>query len=394
MSSSTHATDSSESSHRRPASTLLSPPPDTSVQAVSSYTPINALLLLMEYNGSNLPPPDWLFARHGLPAIFRDSFDGTAWWTLEQKTAIKAALDRWASPTYDHPLHPCSGYILPASTRATPAIQRDNRQRHTLRYFIDRLHYTTSTAGLILEEVDVSTHPSTVPFRAGPAGLDLHHFDVLHHSGHCTLALIAGMRKTWTRPRVDTAGRSVWQLLVEGKKLWILARPEKKEAMGRHFHDERTVRWSQFDTEDKAWLVDNRCLMVHQRAGDVLYIPQGWSHMCTHLSDTLTLQSNLIHSWDFASALSGLDFRRLSEEEVALYRAAHAVAIDAIAGLRWGVTEVEAMWKRKMQERRAGEAERERAMKEAEAARAAAAVKAAAERAEQAKQRKRRKKGG
>jgi hypothetical protein len=97
--------------------------------------------------------------------------------------------------------------------------------------------------------------------------------------------------KTWTRPHVDAAGHSVWQQLVEGEKMWILARPEKKDVIQAHFHDERTVRWSQLATEDSEWLEDNRCFMVLQRAGDLLYnvIPRGWPHMCTHLTDTIAL---------------------------------------------------------------------------------------------------------
>ena len=375
MSSPTRATNSSVPSLPRPASTLLSPPPPTSIQPVSSCYLFTALNVVMEYSLTNLPPPDWLFARHGLPAIFRDTFGHTTWWTSQQQTAIKTAFDRWASSTYDHPFHACSGYVLPASTRAAPAVQRRDRQRHTLRYFVDQLHRTDSTAGIILYGVDVSTHPLTATFRTGPAGLNLHQFDVLYHSGTCNLTLITGMCKTWTRPHVDTAGDSVWQMLVEGEKMWILARPEKKDAMKVHFHDNRTMRWSQLETEDKDWLVDNRCLMVLQKAGDLLYIPKGWPHMCTHLTDTIALNSNLLHTWDFASAMDGMDFNRLSEEEVAMYQAAYTLstAIDSTTpvGLRWGVREAEAAWERKTQERMAGAAEKEREMKEAEAAEAA-----------------------
>jgi hypothetical protein len=320
----------------------------------------------MEYDSSNLPPAGWLHSRHGIPAMFRDSFGHTAWWSAEQQTAIRTALDRWASRTFAHPLHACTGYVCPASTRATPRVQRGPRQRHTLGYFVDQLHRTDSAAGLILYGIDVALHPLTAAIRGGPAGLDLHRYDVLLHSGTVGLSLIAGMVKTWTRPHVDTAGDSVWQLLVEGEKLWVLARPEKKDAMKAQFHKDRTIRWSQFETTDRDWLVDNRCLQILQRAGDLLYIPSGWVHMVCHLTDTIAINSNLLHGWDFASAVDALDFGRFDEGEWGMYEAAYrlAVAPTAAVGLRWDEAETRAVWERKRQQWLAGVAQREEAAKE------------------------------
>ena len=282
---------------------------------------------------------------------------------------MPAALDRWASRTYDHPLHDCFGYILAASTRARARVQRGDRQRHKLGYFVKQLHESNSAAGLIMYNIDVSTHPLTAAFRTGPAGLDLHRYDVLHHSGTASLTLIAGMCKTWTRPHVDTAGDSVWQQLVQGEKLWILARPEKKDEMKAYFHDERTVHWSHLATEDSDWLADNRCYMVLQRAGDLLYIPSGWPHMCSHLTDTIALNCNLLHSRDFTDAIDSLDFARLSDADFAMYEAAYQLAVSPTtpAALRCDAAETQAVWERKQQQREAGTAERERAMKEAAA---------------------------
>ena len=350
----------------RPASTLLTPPSDSSVQPPSAHYLIPALSHTMEYNVNNRPPANWLFSRHGIPAVFRSTFSHTLWWTAEQRQAIRDAFERWASATYHHPLHDCYGYVLPASIRAPPTVQRGHRQRHTLGYFVSRLHSTNSDAGVILYGVDVSTHPSTAAFRTGPAGLDLHRYDVLHQSGTCNLTVIAGMTKTWTRPHVDTGGDSVWQLLVEGEKLWILARPEKKDAMKAHFHDQRTVRWSQLETEDKDWLSDNRCLMLVQRAGDLLYIPSGWPHMVTHLTDTIAINANLLHRWDFVSAINSLDFSTLEEGDVAMYERAYRLAVAPVSVPGLSIEEAQAAWERKREEIAAGAAQKQKEAAEAE----------------------------
>ena len=179
--------------------------------------------------------------------------------------------------------------------------------------------------------------------------------------------MIAGMCRTWTRPHVDTGRDSVWQQLVEGEKLWILARPEKKDAMKAHFHDARTVRWSQLQTADKDWLLDNHCYMVLQKEGDLLYIPAGWPHMCTHLTDIIALNSNLLHGWDFTKTLDSLDFSKLSEEDVAMYERAYRLAVTPSAelGQRWDIAKTEAAWERKRGEILAGTAAREAEMKQA-----------------------------
>ena len=360
-------TDTATATDRRPSTVLDMPSTELNLR------PSNAMLYtslahIMEYNSLNPVPADWLSQRHGVPAIFRDTFGTTAWWTSQQQHDIKAAIARWASPTIVHPFHSCSGYVIHASTRSTPAVQRGIRQRHTLDYFVQQLHRTKSSAGIIMYSIDVATHPLTASFRTGPAGLDLHRYDVLHHSGTTALTLIVGMHLTWTRPHVDTAGDSVWQMLVEGEKLWILARPEAKDAMKAQFHDDKTLRWSQLDTDDREWLSDHRCLMVLQKAGDLLYIPKGWPHMCTHLTDTIALNCNLLHSWDFASAMAGLDFNRLAPEEVEQYRTALAVAVSSTtpAGLGWAADEAQATWERKMKEREASAEEQKRREEEAE----------------------------
>jgi len=298
--------------------------------------------------------------------MFRDTFGHTSWWTAEQQAAIRTAISGWATDA-QHPFLPLFGFTSPASTRSTPIRQRES-QRHTLDFFVRQLHNRPkdSSEGLILYGCDVSAHPLAAEFRSGPAGLDLHKYDILHHSGTINLTLIAGMSKTWTRPHVDKGMDSTWQMLVEGEKLWLLARPEKKEAMKVHFNDQRTVHWSQLELSDKDFLVDNRCLMVLQKAGDLLYIPAGWPHMVKHLTDTMAINSNVLHGWDFASAISRLEFARFDEGEMASYEAAYSLAVAPTTplGLRWDAVETRGVWERKVQQRDADIAERESKEKE------------------------------
>ena len=134
------------------------------------------------------------------------------------------------------------------------------------------------------------------------------------------LHVIAGMKNTYTRPHVDDGGDSTWSMLIEGQKLWLLARPEHKDDFRQHFPDDRVIAWWSWSSADKQFLLSRDVLMVVQRPGDLLYIPYGWVHTVKHLSNTLALNGAILHGWNLCAALSSASFGRCSDEERALFR--------------------------------------------------------------------------
>ena len=43
------------------------------------------------------------------------------------------------------------------------------------------------------------------------------------------------MKNTYTRQHVDEGGDSTWSMLLEGQKMWILARPELRSDFEQRF---------------------------------------------------------------------------------------------------------------------------------------------------------------
>jgi len=147
--------------------------------------------------------------------------------------------------------------------------------------------------------------PRARSFRHGPPPLNFYQYDTFYHDSpdHTDLTVIAGMQNTWTRPHVDKAGDSVWQLMIEGEKRWMLGRPETKEAMKAMFHKHKTVSWTRWKEEERKFLQDYRCVMVVTKPGDIIYIPAGWVHMVKHITDTLSLNSNMLYGWSLGRCL-------------------------------------------------------------------------------------------
>ena len=142
-----------------------------------------------------------------------------------------------------------------------------------------------------------------------------------HHDPASThLHLVAGMKNTFTRPHVDDGGDSTWSMLLEGQKLWLLARPERKDEFRNYFSDDRVIRWYQWTTADKQFLCDSDVLMVVQRSGDMIYVPYGWVHTVKHLSNTLALNAAILHGWNLCAALSSPAFNRCNDAERAFFQ--------------------------------------------------------------------------
>ena len=213
-----------------------------------------------------------------------------------------------------------------------------------------------------------SQHPAAAAFLHGPQHLNCTEYDVWTHSEYGTnLSLVAGQQNTYTALHVDGGSDSVWHLLVEGQKLWILARPESSAKAYASLPSNRTVEWKRITDGVEGWMVDERVMLVVQNAGDLIYIPRDWPHIVKHYTDTLAVSSNVLHAWDLPRALRGVDFTAMSDCDYAMYEQ----GMDAVRGnerlqlvLRMRMQQLEQLWQQKGRERE--EAKRRR-REEAEA---------------------------
>jgi hypothetical protein len=276
----------------------------------------------MQYHHGLQPPRDWCINRNrDLPCIFRDTLLST-WWSSEQQRAIAATFTAWDTNP-KHRLLQCKGYLSPAST-LLPLSAQQQPTNHLLRYYVDRLHSRTSDTheGLIIWGVDITGITSAAPLRHGPVGLDMYRSDCHynHNPASTHLHVVAGMKNTYTRPHVDDGGDSTWSMLLEGQKLWLFARPERKDDFRNYFSDDRVIRWYQWTTADKKFLFDNDVQMIVQRPGDMMYVPYGWVHTVKHLSNTLALNGAILHGWNLCAALSSPAFNRCNDAERTLFQ--------------------------------------------------------------------------
>ena len=244
--------------------------------------------------------------------------------TVEQQKALRDCFAGWNSDE-SHPFLKLYGEVAPSATRMKPAKQRGSAQRHTVQYFVDHLHSRQSTLGWVMSSVPIHNFHATQPFRYGPTICDFYQTDV-HQSNpaETELTMTAGMKNTWTPVHINEGGDSMWSLAVEGFKVWIFGRPEDK-AFTAYF--DRTFTWIQLKPADRQFLMSHHCIMVHQRPGDIVYVPCGWPYMIKDLTDTLSVNSSLLNGWDAANALDEMDFNKWTRDDWTLFTAAYERAL-------------------------------------------------------------------
>ena len=213
---------------------------------------------------------------------------------------------------------------------------------HTVGYWIDRLHKrspgSTAAGSIIYGAFLPVLSPATTALRPGPIGLGFHHHDLLHCIGSNTLNFIAGMQHCTTSAHVDEGAEAVWHLLLEGQKVWMMARREDVQAVRTQLPADKTMAWWRLEASQREWVHNQRCIMIVQNAGDIIYLPAQWPHTVRHLTDTLALQATMIQSWNSERALQLLDFssgevRGNSKYSAAMeWAVAHASELDIPAG--------------------------------------------------------------
>ena len=306
--------------------------------------------------GDNFPPANCIEGRHrDLPAVFRDTFSNTRYWTAAQQTAIKTFFTGWDDAEEKHTLHRLMGNLITSSYRHLPV--EEVQQNHTVGYYLDQLRTREPKAsGKILYNVDIRKVRGAQSFRYGPEGLDLYQRDVYKASGDyfVELLVLAGMKTTWTTPHIDPGGDSTWSMLVEGSKVWLFGRPENAAAFITYFT--KPIKWKQWSKEDRKFMADHRCIMIVQRAGDIIYVPHGWPHLVKHLTDTLAFNSSVLNGWLVADAIGRMDFDAWTQMEMEMFSAVRTFVDgghDRVGMSASDVAKLKEVWDRKMGERQA-----------------------------------------
>ena len=268
---------------------------------------------VMEYRVTHRPPADWLYRRHrDMPAMFRDSFGHTHWWTAEQQAAIRAYFTNWSTDEH-HPIRQLGGYMSWQSSAERNKEVDAGFPNHLIEYWLKQRDLRSPTdmvkhAAILYGAFLPATAPVTQLVRRGPAGLGFHDYDLFLPAGMRTLNIIVGMQHCNTGVHVDQGAEAVWHLLLEGQKLWMVGRREDEAAMKAVFPPDKKLAWYRLERAQQDWMQDNGCMTIIQNAGDIIYLPAEWPHAVKHLTDTLALQSTMLQSWDSERALDLYDF--------------------------------------------------------------------------------------
>lgn len=113
---------------------------------------------------------------------------------------------------------------------------------------------------------------------------------------HAVFDMIIGDRGSYTAPHYDFFGMDGYLQLVEGEKLWWFAPLSSEAAFRSHFDDANISVTS--PTKDKTQrLAAMQAFAIHQRAGDLVFVPGGWIHCVKNLTNTVSYGGSYLRAW-------------------------------------------------------------------------------------------------
>jgi hypothetical protein len=189
--------------------------------------------------------------------------------------------------------------------------------------------------GILLGRGDIRSRAAVHAFQHGPTlfrRFDLLALSALQHEAllnpalhdHIGMEIIIGTRGSFTPAHVDWYGASAFLQLQEGEKLWWLAPPEREAEFRALFENEvpvprakptqpqwhvsprhaKAVSVTQCDAARTERMLALGVQAIHQRAGDVVFIPSGWPHAVKNLTDTVAFGNNYIYAWGLPQLIS------------------------------------------------------------------------------------------
>lgn len=94
----------------------------------------------------------------------------------------------------------------------------------------------------------------------------------------------------------DNFGADSYSYLVEGEKVWFMAPYSSRVAFGELFVRDRCSMFT-LDEDRSRMYEESGIIAVHQREGDVVYVPGGWVYSVIHLCATVSFGAPYIRAW-------------------------------------------------------------------------------------------------
>ena len=127
------------------------------------------------------------------------------------------------------------------------------------------------------------------------------------HADHAILQMLIGTYGSFTAVHSDWYGADGYLQLQQGEKIWYLAPPEHEAefrrlldgdaATGNSSGTRKTVCVSRSSKAHTDALIRSGVHVIHQRAGDVVFVPGGWLHAVKNLTDTVAFGGNYLRGW-------------------------------------------------------------------------------------------------
>jgi histone arginine demethylase JMJD6 len=138
--------------------------------------------------------------------------------------------------------------------------------------------------------------------------------------------MILGPQNSGSNLHIDPLGTSAWNMLLIGRKLWVLFPPHTQEsalksaqrmAMTRSSDEEKAAGEREGDYCAAGWFVnqlpnikkeimDPRVHFV-QQPGETVFVPEGWWHAVLNLDTTFAVTQNFGHPHSFEKVAAALD---------------------------------------------------------------------------------------
>ena len=129
------------------------------------------------------------------------------------------------------------------------------------------------------------------------------------HHDHTLAQINIGKRGTHTNTHTDWYGADGAAQLMEGEKLWLMAPPHHAAAFNALFPQTKHFNLAPTNADPKVaerfealYALSGSCA-VHQRTGDIIYVPGGWPHAVINLTDAVSIGWSYLRPWKLKGCL-------------------------------------------------------------------------------------------
>ena len=199
-----------------------------------------------------------------------------------------------------------------------------------------------------MSDINLSTLPDPMVEHliCGPSLFQRHNLLALVPPGapthyHSGMQLILGRTGSYTDVHTDWYGTDGYLELLEGRKAWYLAPPEKQHLF-RDIFEDKNVNVTKFSAALTSQLAEMNCHVIIQEAGDVVFVPGGWVHCVKNLTDTVAIGGSYLRAWKLPFLVQYLRMTsRKSADSILDWRGVFQLLEKSTNLEALGITEVE-----------------------------------------------------